>query len=147
MPARYLPIKCSINQGHTRFGIDDDVSESSSSSVVILNSMLIGDSSLNRKSSIGHGSVIEHCTILATDGGKIEVGQRCLLSGIRGNLMDKQLSVPSEMCLQMLPLLYKCYPYEMEKVLCAYVLESMMISRVLQSCMEWISIVFWRDQD
>ncbi|KAL7458249.1 hypothetical protein ACHAWC_009790 [Mediolabrus comicus] len=73
-------------------------------SVVILNSMLIGDCSLNSKSSIGHGSVIEHCTIFATNGGKMEVGQRCLLSGIRGDLMGKQFSVPSEICLQMLPL-------------------------------------------
>jgi galactokinase/mevalonate kinase-like predicted kinase/tetratricopeptide (TPR) repeat protein len=89
------------------FDIDDndDVSKSSSSSVVILNSMLIGDSSLlNSKSSIGHGSVIEHCTIFATDGGKMEIGQRCLLSGIRGNVIGKQLSVPSKICLQMLPL-------------------------------------------
>ena len=45
--------------------------------------------------------MIEHCVVHC---GKIEVGKRCLLSGIRGDLEGRQLRVPSEMCLQVLPL-------------------------------------------
>eukprot|EP00984_Skeletonema_dohrnii_P037983 scaffold40707_cov228-Skeletonema_dohrnii-CCMP3373.AAC.2 len=79
-----------------------------STSLVILNSILIGNDS-DKSSSIGEGTVIEHCTIPFTggsgvDNGKIIVGKRCLLSGIRGDLKGRDLCVPSEMCLQVLPL-------------------------------------------
>jgi len=79
-----------------------------STSLVILNSILIGNGR-DKSSSIGEGTVIEHCTIPFTggsgvDNGKIVVGKRCLLSGIRGDLKGRDLCVPSEMCLQVLPL-------------------------------------------
>ncbi len=89
-----------------RLGDGDD----SGTSSVILNSILIGDGRNNKSSFIGEGSVIEHCTIPfcgrsdAAINGKIIIGKRCLLSGIRCDLKGRDLSIPSEMCLQLLPL-------------------------------------------
>eukprot|EP00986_Skeletonema_menzelii_P014576 scaffold9781_cov80-Skeletonema_menzelii.AAC.3 len=87
-----------------RRGDVDDIA----SSLVILNSIVIGDG-WNKSFSIGEGTVIEHCTIPFSGGsggsiGKILVGKRCLLSGIRGDLNGRDLCIPSEMCLQLLPL-------------------------------------------
>jgi galactokinase/mevalonate kinase-like predicted kinase len=86
-------------------------------SLVIINSILIADNSRWNKSSssIGEGTVIEHCIIPyytggsssssgADNNGTIEVGKGCLLSGIRGDLKGRHIRIPSEMCLQILPL-------------------------------------------
>jgi len=89
--------------GFRRDGIDDDTSW------VILNSILISSRWNNKSSSsIGEGTVIENCIIPFTgsspDDGTIEVGKGCLLSGIRGDLKGRHIRVPSDMCLQILPL-------------------------------------------
>ncbi len=91
--------------GFSSRGDGDD----NSTSLVILNSILMGDGLDKKSYSIGGGSVIEHCTIPFTGrsdsaNGKIVVGNRCLLSGIRGDLKGRDLCIPSEMCLQLLPL-------------------------------------------
>ena len=92
-----------FTSGFNRDGVCDDTS------LVILNSILIVDG-CNKESCIGEGTVIEHCTIPFStgaqdvDSGKIMIGKRCLLSGVRGNLKGRDLCVPSEICLQILPL-------------------------------------------
>ncbi|KAL7530266.1 hypothetical protein ACHAXR_006603, partial [Thalassiosira sp. AJA248-18] len=67
---------------------------------IVLNSVIISKSCKN--SIIGKGSVIEHCQIVSGSG--IRIGERCLLSGIRGSVKGSSFHVPSGMCLQILPL-------------------------------------------
>lgn len=66
-----------------------------------LNSVLV---SKNTGSAIGKGSVIEHSFINCPNS-TIEIGERCLLSGIRMNFNGcSSFHIPSGLCLQMLPL-------------------------------------------
>ena len=71
---------------------------------IVLNSVLVANDvdKLIVSSTIGSGSVVEHCHIDCS--GSITIGARCLLSGIRGPLKSSSLSVPCGICLQLLPL-------------------------------------------
>ncbi len=108
--AKSIGISSRSNAFVSGFRLGDGDGDDSGTSSVILNSILIGDGRNNKSSFVGEGSVIEHCTIpfcggsYATINGKIIIGKRCLLSGIRGDLKGRDLSIPSEMCLQLLPL-------------------------------------------
>jgi len=66
-----------------------------------LNSVLVSKST---GSAIGEGSVIEH-SFMNCPNSTIEIGERCLLSGIRMNFNGcSSIHIPSGLCLQMLPL-------------------------------------------
>ena len=68
---------------------------------IVLNSVLVSKSS---DATIGKGSVVEHSFIECNDT-RIHIGERCLISGIRGNWDGRPpFRVPPGICLQMLPL-------------------------------------------
>ena len=66
---------------------------------VVLNSVLASGSPV--ESALGAGSVIEHCHLACA---RIQLGERCLLSGVRGRVKGSTLCLPRGTCLQLLPL-------------------------------------------
>ncbi|KAL9186619.1 hypothetical protein ACHAXT_005857 [Thalassiosira profunda] len=64
---------------------------------IVLNSVLDA-----KNITLGAQCVVEHCRIDCD--GDIEIGDGCLISGVRGKLKPGTLCVPNGLCLQLLPL-------------------------------------------